>query len=37
LAAWEAKRNALGVTVYCRFTTEEARVKLNRLYPSSDV
>jgi hypothetical protein len=33
-AAWEAKRNASGATVNWRFTTEDARIKLKRLYPS---
>jgi hypothetical protein len=36
LAAWEVERNALGGPVNWRFTTEDARVKLNRLYPSVD-
>ena len=34
VAAWEAERNALGGPVNWRFTTEDARVKLKRLYPS---
>ncbi len=34
VAAWEAERNALGGTVNWRFTTEDARAKLKRLYPS---
>jgi len=33
-AAWEAERNASGATVNWRFTTEDARIKLKRLYPS---
>ena len=33
-AAWEAERNASGVTVNWRLTTEDARIKLKRLYPS---
>jgi hypothetical protein len=36
VAAWEAERNALGGAVNWRFTTEDARVKLKRLYPSID-
>ena len=36
VAAWEAERNALGGPVNWRFTTEDARVKLKRLYPSID-
>ena len=35
-AAWEAERNALGGPVNWRFTTEDARVRLKRLYPSLD-
>ena len=33
IAAWEAERNAQQVTVNWRFSTEEARIKLKRLYP----
>jgi transposase len=36
VAAWEAERNALGGPVNWRFTSEDARVKLKRLYPSHD-
>ncbi len=36
VAAWEAERNALGGPVNWRFTTENARIKLKRLYPSHD-
>jgi DDE superfamily endonuclease len=36
VAAWEAERNALGGTVNWQFTTEDARIKLKRLYPSVD-
>ncbi len=36
VAAWEAERNALGGAVNWRFTTEDARIKLKRLYPSID-
>lgn len=32
--AWEADRNGNGATVNWRFTTEDARIKLKRLYPS---
>ena len=34
VAAWEAARNTKGSTVNWRFTTKDARIKLNRLYPS---
>jgi transposase len=37
VAAWEAERNALGGKVDWRFTTEDARIKLRRLYPSIEV
>lgn len=33
LAAWEAQRNARSVTTQWRFTSEDARVRLARLYP----
>jgi len=33
VGAWEARRNADGVTVDWRFTTADARIKLKRLYP----
>ena len=36
VAAWEAERNALGGPVNWQFTTEDARIKLKRLYPSID-
>ncbi len=36
VAAWEEERNGLGGAVNWRFTTEDARVKLKRLYPSHD-
>ena len=32
--AWETLRNAKGSTVDWRFTTQDARIKLKRLYPS---
>ena len=31
--AWQADRNAASVTVDWRFTTDDARIKLKRLYP----
>jgi hypothetical protein len=34
VAAWQARRNARGGPVDWRFTTEDARIKLRRLYPS---
>lgn len=34
VATWEAERNTNGATVNWRFTTEDARIKLGRLYPS---
>ena len=36
VAGWEAERNALGGSVNWQFTTEDARVKLEGLYPSND-
>jgi len=33
VAAWEADRNARSLGVDWQFTTEDARVKLKRLYP----
>jgi hypothetical protein len=36
MAAWEVERNALGGTVKWRFTAEDARIKLERIYPSID-
>jgi hypothetical protein len=32
--AWETRRNTSGATVDWRFTTDDARVKLKKLYPS---
>jgi transposase len=32
--AWEERRNSKGATVDWRFTTDNARIKLKRLYPS---
>ncbi len=37
VAAWEGERNRLSGKVDWRFTTEDARIKLKRLYPSIDV
>jgi hypothetical protein len=37
VAAWERRRNETQATVHWRFTTEEARIKLHKLYPSIDV
>jgi hypothetical protein len=34
VAAWVKARNAKTVTMAWRFTTEDARIKLKRLYPS---
>ena len=34
VAAWEAERNSNKATVDWRFTTNDARIKLRRLYPS---
>jgi hypothetical protein len=34
VTAWQARRNAHGVRVDWRFTTDEARVKLKKLYPT---
>jgi hypothetical protein len=36
VAAWETERNALTSKVDWRFTTDDARIKLKRLYPSTD-
>ena len=33
IAAWEKERNAQQVRVNWRFTTQDARIKLKRLYP----
>lgn len=34
VAAWQESRNRAGNTVNWRFTTQDARIKLKRLYPS---
>jgi hypothetical protein len=36
VAAWEQERNARGSAIDWRFTTDDARIKLKRLYPSFD-
>lgn len=36
VAAWEARRNQAMGTVQWRFTTQDARIKLRKLYPSFD-
>ena len=33
MGAWEAERNAAESSIDWRFTAEEARIKLKRLYP----
>jgi transposase len=35
--AWQNRRNASKSTINWRFTTEDARIKLHRLYPTIDV
>jgi len=37
VAAWQDRRNAAGGAVDWRFTTDDARIKLKRLYPSVQV
>ena len=37
VAAWQSRRNAHPVTIDWRFTTQDARIKLKRLYPSIEV
>ncbi|MEM9120216.1 MAG: IS630 family transposase, partial [Cyanobacteria bacterium P01_F01_bin.56] len=34
VAAWEAERNRQSRKIDWRFTTDDARIKLKRLYPS---
>ncbi len=34
IAVWQTKRNAQRVTINWRFTTQDSRIKLKRLYPS---
>ena len=35
--AWQKERNQYNVTINWRFTTEDARIKLKRLYPLIEV
>jgi hypothetical protein len=35
VAAWQAARNGAGRGVNWRFTTEDARIKLKHLYPTT--
>jgi hypothetical protein len=35
--AWESTRNGMKAGVNWQFTTEDARIKLDRLYPTLDV
>lgn len=35
VAAWEARRNASQASIDWRFTTQDARIKLKKLYPST--
>ena len=37
VTAWENRRNVHGSTVHWQFTTEDARIKLHRLYPTINV
>ena len=37
VSAWESERNAKSVTVEWRFTTDDARIKLKKLYPVTSV
>ena len=37
VVAWERRRNGSGASVRWQFTTEDARIKLHRLYPTIDV
>jgi hypothetical protein len=34
VATWESERNVKSVTVAWRFTTDDARIKLKKLYPT---
>ena len=36
VAAWQDRRNTEAIDVNWRFTTEDARIKLKRLYPSTE-
>ncbi|MFT5702608.1 MAG: hypothetical protein ACI8ZB_005532, partial [Desulforhopalus sp.] len=35
--AWEADRNGMKAKVNWQFTTEDARIKLKRLYPTLEM
>jgi hypothetical protein len=37
VAAWQQRRNAEAIEVDWRFTTDDARIKLRRLYPSTEL
>ena len=37
VAAWQAARDRLRAKVNWQFTTDDARVKLKRLYPTFDI
>ena len=37
VSAWQQARNSAEATVYWRFTTDDARIKLHRLYPTIDL
>lgn len=37
VAAWQQARNAQTAKINWRFTTDDARIKLKRLYPSHEV
>jgi len=37
VSAWESERNAKSATVEWRFTTDDARIKLKKLYPTISV
>lgn len=37
VAAWQAARDRIRAKVDCQFTTDDARVRLKRLYPPFDV
>lgn len=37
VSAWETARNRLKAVVNWQFTTEDARIKLKRLYPTLDI
>jgi hypothetical protein len=36
VTAWQARRDLKGGTVNWRFTADDARIKLKRLYPTID-